>query len=121
MKNMPERTKFSIGVTVLFLFSALSSAQTAAAQKPRWKEYVYAENEFAITLPSDPHPHKSLQMPNGTAYTVSLPGGAAFSLHTMQASDYCSQALDAQAAAYAKRKRSSTAPETNGFKAISFR
>lgn len=82
-----------------------------------WKEYVYSENGFAITLPSDPHPHKSSQMPNGTAYSVPLSNGAGFSLHTMEANDTCVNAVQSERATYEKNK---DAPPS-GFRAISFR
>jgi len=81
-----------------------------------WKEYVYSEKDFAITLPDDPHPHKSSQMQNGTAYSVPLAGGAGFSLHTMEA-DSCANVVRSQSAMYEKNKN---APP-NGFKAMSFR
>ncbi len=42
-----------------------------------WKEYIFADDGFAITLPSDPHPHKSPQVPNGMAYSVPLSSGHA--------------------------------------------
>jgi len=88
---------------------------------PRWKEYVYSENGFAITLPGDPHPHKSSQMPNGTAYSVELPDGAGFSLHTMEANDRCVDSVRSQSDIYAKNKADSAGAKSNGFKAISFR
>lgn len=86
-----------------------------------WKEYVYSENGFAITFPGDPHPHKSTQMPNGTAYSVQLSNGAGFSLHTMEANDTCADAIRTQSDFYAKHKADSTAAQPDGFKAISFR
>lgn len=86
------------------------------AASPKWKEYVYSENGFAITLPSDPLPHKSLGM-SGTTYSVSLSNGARFSLYTMEASNNCVNAVGSQSAMYEKNK--DAPPE--GFKAISFR
>jgi hypothetical protein len=47
-----------------------------------WKEYIFADDGFAITLPSDPHPHKSPQVANGMAYSVPLSNGARFPLYT---------------------------------------
>ncbi len=86
--------------------------------KEMWKEYVYPENGFAITLPSDPHPHESSQMSQGTAYSVNLPGGSVLSLHTMTASGNCWQVLEAQAKDARHRMEAGTA-ESNGFKALS--
>lgn len=98
--------------------SAVVWAQNNSATK--WKEYVYSDNGFAMTLPSDPHPHKSSQMPNGTAYTVQLQAGVALSLHSMQAAD-CNYALDKQAELYAEHKNGAASAESNGFKVFSFR
>lgn len=82
-----------------------------------WKEYIYPDNGFAITLPGDPHPHKSSQMQNGVAYSVPLSDGIGFSLHTMEVNERCVEAVRSQSATYEKIKN---AP-SNGFKAISFR
>ena len=107
-------------LAVLILqFSAAVSAQTSPAAK--WKEYVYPDNGFAITLPSDPHPHKSSQMPNGTAYSVQLPTGTGLSLHTMQVAGDCNNALDKQAELYAEHKNGAAPAESSGFKVSSFR
>ena len=82
---------------------------------PEWKEYVYPENNFAVTLPSDPHPHKSPQMVNGMAYSVPLSNGARFSLYTEGANDTCVDTVRGQLG-NAKNKGEST-----GYKMISFR
>src|ERR1039457_2189576 len=107
----------ALAVFILQL-SALVWAQNSSGTK--WKEYIYSDNGFAITLPSDPHPHKSSQMPDGTAYSVQLPTGTGLSLHTMQAAD-CNYALDKQAELYAEYKNGAANAESNGFKAFSFR
>jgi hypothetical protein len=86
-----------------------------------WKEYVYSEHEFAMTLPGDPRPHKSSQMPNGTVYLLQLSSGAIFSLHTMEANDKCVDAVRSQSDIYAKNKADSAASTSKGFKAISSR
>jgi hypothetical protein len=83
---------------------------------PAWKEYVYPENSFAITLPSDPHPHKSGQVPNGAAYSVRL-SGAGFTLVSTQANEGCVEAVRSQSAMWEKGKNAP--PE--GFRGISFR
>lgn len=41
-------------------------------KRSEWKEYVYPSAGFAITLPSDPHPHDDPTAPGITAYTVHL-------------------------------------------------
>jgi hypothetical protein len=107
---------------ILILSFVIAGLSQTNSQQVEWKEYVYPEHGFAVTLPNDPHPHKSSQMPDGTTYSVSLPGGARLSLHTMKASDNCVQvAIDSQASAYKRRTSNSVAAESNGFKAISFR
>jgi hypothetical protein len=88
-----------------------------SAASPAWKEHIYSENGFAITLPGDPAPHKSSQLPNGTAYSVPLSNGARFALHAMEAGDNCVNAVHSQSDTYEKNK---SAPPS-GFKAISFR
>lgn len=61
-----------------------------------WKEYVFVDDGFAITLPDDPHPHKSPQMANGMAYSVPLSNGARFSLYTEEANDTCTDTVRGQ-------------------------
>jgi len=85
-----------------------------------WKEYVYPENGFAITLPRDPHPHESSQMQHGTAYSVTFTGGSGLSLHTTTAHEKCAPILEAQAD-HAKHMMESGSAESNGFKALSLR
>ena len=80
-----------------------------------WKEYVFADDGFSITLPDDPHPHKSPQMANGTAYSVPLSNGAHFSLYTEEANDTCTDTVRGQLED-AKKKDEST-----GYKVISYR
>jgi len=81
-----------------------------------WKEYIFADDGFAITLPSDPHPHKNPQVPNGgMAYSVPLSSGAHFSLYTEEANDKCADTVRSQVG-----NAKSTA-ESRGFTVISFR
>jgi len=80
-----------------------------------WKEYIFADDGFAITFPSDPHPHKSPQMANGMAYSVPLSNGAHFSLYTEEANDTCADTVRGQLRD-AKNKAEST-----GYRVISFR
>ena len=74
---------------------------------PEWKEYLYPENSFAVTLPSDPHPHKSPQLANGMAYSVPLSNGARFTLYTEEANDTCVDTVRGQLS-NAKNKGGST-------------
>lgn len=81
---------------VLAAFFALrfAVAQTTlpkpeANQEQPWKEYVYANDGFAITLPAAPHPHKDSQMADGTAYTIYLPRDLSVTLHVGNFSAGC--------------------------------
>ena len=69
--------KLGFIAVVLLRMSMVGLAQDETPSSA-WKEYVYSENGFAITLPGDPHPHKSSQMPSGTAYSVQLVNGTGF-------------------------------------------
>ena len=82
---------------------------------PEWKEYVYPENSFAVTLPSDPHPHKSPQLANGMAYSVPLSNGAGFTLYTEEANDTCVDTVRG------KLGNPKNKGESTGYKVISFR
>jgi hypothetical protein len=106
---------------LLALLVSVSIIGTAQEKTPssEWKEYVYSENAFAIALPSDPHPHKSSQMANGTVYLVPLPDEANFSLHTVAANDRCIEAVRSQKEIYEKKKTGSAGSQS-GFTAMSF-
>jgi hypothetical protein len=106
--------KLAFIVVFVLGMSAIGTAQHDASASA-WKEYVYTENDFAITLPSDPHPHKSSQMPNGTAYSALLSNRSGFSLHTMEANDRCVDAVRSQ------RQKVDSAGTPDGFKGISIR
>ena len=80
-----------------------------------WKEYIFADDGFAITLPSDPHPHKSPQVPNGMAYSVPLSSGGRLSLYMEEANDKCVDTVRGQLG-----NAKSTA-ESRGFTVISSR
>ena len=104
-------------VAVVFLHTlTITAAAQQSSQSPVWKEYVYEENGFAITLPDDPHPHKSQVVRDGTAYRVELFKGVFFSVHSTTADPKCDSVRE-QSDRYAKNK---DAPPQNGFKAISF-
>ena len=51
-------------------------------QKPAaWKEYVFSEDGFAITLPDKPTSHRESDLPETTVYSVSVGPNAKLSLH----------------------------------------
>jgi hypothetical protein len=58
-----------------------------------WKEYVYPDDNFAITLPTEPVPHKDAQLPN-LPITVYTSGGV--SLRVENASGGCDFAITEQ-------------------------
>ena len=110
--KVPSHASAVITLTLVLLLLAQAAAQ--ALSDKSWQEYKYPENGFAITLPGDPHPHKSTQMPHGTAYTVTFSGGSGLSIHTMPAAGTCTQLLDSQAANAKRSMRSGS--QVKGFK-----
>jgi hypothetical protein len=73
----------------------LSWAVFALAQRHTapWKEYVFADDGFAITLPDIPHPHPDTTLPEMTVYTVSLQSDAKLSLRVSHQSRDCDATL----------------------------
>lgn len=65
-----------IRATIVCLLLIGGYGSTGVCQTPskqfEWKEYVYPSAGFAITLPSDPHPHDDPTNPGYTVYTVHL-------------------------------------------------
>jgi len=61
--------------SLLALVSALSFAALAFSQseKTQWKEYVFASDGFALTLPYAPKPHPDANLADATVYTIDLP------------------------------------------------
>jgi hypothetical protein len=58
-----------------------------------WKEYVFADDGFAITLPNAPNPHADATLPEFTVYSVSLPGNAMLSLRVSHQDQDCAATL----------------------------
>jgi len=106
--------KIALLAVILLGTSVVGLAQVSPPSSP-WKEYAYPQNSFAITLPGDPHPHRSTQTPNGMAYSVPLSSGARFSLYTEQASDKCVDTVRGQLS------DARNTAESRGFTVISFR
>jgi hypothetical protein len=59
-----------------------------------WKEFVYPNAGFAITLPSDPHPHDDPTASGVTAYTVHLSPQVVVTFRTMKDKIDCLQTLN---------------------------
>jgi hypothetical protein len=58
-----------------------------------WKEYIFADDRFAITLPEEPNPHTDATLPDFTVYSVSLPGNARLSLRVSHQDRDCAATL----------------------------
>lgn len=88
------------GMTALVSITLWASFIFAQQQKPQWhpwpqwKEYVYAEDGFAITLPEDPHPHPDASLADTTVYTVVVPPQGNLSLRVLRQERDCAATLD---------------------------
>ena len=60
--------------TILGLAPALDGQASDAGAHGVWREYAYPVDNFAITLPSEPTPHKDVQLPD-LPITVYTSGG----------------------------------------------
>lgn len=80
--------------TTLMLATAADSQVPEAKGQASWKEYTYANDGFAITLPSEPTPHKDAQLPD-LQINVYTSGGV--TLRVEVASNGCDSAISTQA------------------------
>jgi len=65
-----------------------------AKRRPRLrKEYVFADDGFAITLPEAPNPHPDAALPDMTVYTVSILPGAILSFRVSHENRDCMEGL----------------------------
>jgi hypothetical protein len=55
------------------LAAQTTTPKPTADNGEEWHEYIYPDDGFAITLPTEPHPHKDAQFEDGTAYTAHFP------------------------------------------------
>jgi hypothetical protein len=88
MKKSGISALLSISLWASFVF-----AQRQESQWPQWKEYVYAEDGFAITLPDDPQPHPDSSLPDMTVYTVVVPPHGNLSLRVSHQDRDCAATL----------------------------
>lgn len=59
------RLRLLFFLTATLVLSVASEGQVSEAEYQNvWKEYVYSRDGFAITLPSEPSPHKDAQFPH---------------------------------------------------------
>jgi hypothetical protein len=84
-----RQAKLAFLVTVV-LWAALALAQRQAAS---WKEYVFADDGFAITFPETPRPHLDQKHPEMTVYTVFTLASAKLSLGVLHDNRDCAATL----------------------------
>lgn len=70
-----------------------SGVDFAQRQIASWKEYVFADDGFAITLPDSPSPHSDAALPEMTVYTVSVTRNAKLSLRVSHEDRNCAETL----------------------------
>jgi hypothetical protein len=70
-----------------------NSLAVAKRRTPLWKEYVFADDGFAITLPEAPNPHPDAALPDMTVYTVSVLPGAILSFRVSHENRDCMEGL----------------------------
>jgi hypothetical protein len=88
--------------------NGLAFAQLRTAS---WKEYVFADEGFAITLPEAPNPHPDPVLPDMTVDTVSLLPGAGLTLRVSHEIRDCTEVL-AQLKDDALKVKSGTEPSS---------
>jgi hypothetical protein len=75
------------------LGSPTGKAPSIIQSQTVWKEYVFADDGFAITLPDTPKPHADATLPDFTVYSVSLPGNTMLSLRVSHQDRDCAATL----------------------------
>jgi hypothetical protein len=70
-----------------------NSLAIAKRRTPLWKEYVFADDGFAITLSEAPNPHPDAALPDMTVYTVSVLPGAILSFRVSHENRDCMKGL----------------------------
>jgi len=73
--------------------TAENELDLAHHQIASWKEYVFADDGFAITLPEAPSPHPDAALPEMTVYSVSVAPGARLSLRVSHEDRNCAETL----------------------------
>lgn len=70
-----------------------SGVDLARPQIASWKEYVFADDGFAITFPESPIPHPDAWLPEMTVYSVSVTPFARLSLRVSHEDRDCAETL----------------------------
>jgi hypothetical protein len=76
----------------LVLVSGLAHAQRQIPP-PKWREYSFPADRFAITLPYEPTPHSDRVNVGVTVYTIRLTPEAAISIRVVRSKDECDSRL----------------------------
>src|SRR6267142_4297620 len=75
------------------LFVILAAPAPAWQSKQKWKPYIYPDDGFSITLPSQPIPQNDQGDPHIHLYSIHLEGGAVFSLRVVHRLTDCETTL----------------------------
>jgi len=80
--------------SILFTFLLTGFAQGQQRKQVQWKEYVYPDDGFALTLPSPPSINESPALPGATAYAIySESDDSGFVLRVMHKKGNCASAI----------------------------
>lgn len=79
-----------LAVFFVLLFPTLALGQT---ENTPWKEYVFASDGFALTLPYEPKPHPDANVADAMVYTVNLPDAATVTLRVLHQPRDCRNTL----------------------------
>jgi len=70
-----------------------NASALAQRQILSWKEYIFEDDGFAITLPEAPNPHADATLPEMTVYSVSVPPNTRLSLRVSHQNRDCGATL----------------------------
>lgn len=103
--------RISVLSTAMLALSLAAEGQVADVKgQNAWKEYVYPGDNFAITLPSEPTPHKDAQFPD-VQMNVYTSGGV--TLRAEYAPRGCESAITSQAKMIEEFKAGTKKPDSN--------
>src|ERR1039458_4319139 len=80
-------------VSLLVTLVLLGSFAFAQKQTVTWKEYVFVNDGYAITLPEAPNPHPDSTLPEMTVYSVSVQPNTRLSLRVSHQDRDCGATL----------------------------
>ena len=82
--------RFGRNIRILVVLSYIG---LAGAQTPSWKEYVFADDGFAITVPASPREHADPDNPEFTVYSLPPPDKAILNLRVSHQNRDCASML----------------------------